>query len=76
MKSLLTTVAILPAAPALAHPGHMAEALGHDHWLGAAAIGLAIALGLWAKLKGKDQTKTKDNEEAEDEAEAEELQEA
>jgi len=76
MKSLLSTVSIFAAAPALAHPGHMAEALGHDHWLAGAAIGLAVALGLWAKLKGKSQAKTEDDQESEDEAEAEELQEA
>ena len=36
-----------------ANPGHLAEVAGHDHWLGAAAIGAAIALGLWAALKGR-----------------------
>lgn len=39
--------------PALAHPGHLAEVAGHGHWLGAAAIGAAIAIGLYAGLKGR-----------------------
>ena len=47
-----TSVAALTAgAAAEAHPGHLAEAAGH--WLGAAAIGAAIAIGLWAGLKGR-----------------------
>ncbi|MEM7732827.1 MAG: DUF6732 family protein [Pseudomonadota bacterium] len=60
--------------PALAHPGHLAEVAGHGHWLGAAALGAAIAIGLWAGLKGRKS----DAEEAVDEVgeEAEETQEA
>ncbi|MEM6588019.1 MAG: DUF6732 family protein [Pseudomonadota bacterium] len=60
--------------PAFAHPGHLAEVAGHGHWIGAAALGAAIAIGLWAGLKGR---KT-DAEEAVDEAgeEAEDTQEA
>ena len=41
------------AAPAQAHVGHLGEVAGHGHWLGAAAIGAAIAIGLWQGLKGK-----------------------
>ena len=55
--------AILPAA-AQAHPGHLAEVAGHGHWLGAAAIGAAIAIGLWQGLKGRKDR----NEEADAEA--------
>lgn len=51
--------------PALAHPGHLAEVAGHGHWLGAAALGAAIAIGLWAGLKGRKS----DAEDAVDEAE-------
>ncbi|MDJ0858619.1 MAG: hypothetical protein QNJ03_06045 [Dinoroseobacter sp.] len=61
-------VALCGAAPALAHPGHLEALAGHDHWVAGAAIGLAIALGLWGALKGK-----KDSEaEAEDEDASEE----
>lgn len=56
---------------ALAHPGHLAEVAGHGHWLGAAAIGAAIALGAWAALKGKK----KDAEDVE-EADEDPLEEA
>ncbi|MEQ8290842.1 MAG: hypothetical protein RIA08_01455 [Roseovarius sp.] len=49
---MATSVAALMAgAAAEAHPGHLAEAAGHHHWLGAAAVGAAIAIGLWAALK-------------------------
>ncbi len=68
--------AILIALPgaAAAHPGHLAEAAGHGHWLGAAAIGAAIAIGLWQGLKGR----RNDDDEAREEPEAadEEPQEA
>ncbi|MDF1855197.1 MAG: hypothetical protein P1U48_07055 [Pseudooceanicola sp.] len=37
----------------MAHPGHLAEVAGHGHWLGAAAIGAAIAIGLLQGLKGR-----------------------
>ncbi|MDU8929518.1 DUF6732 family protein [Alisedimentitalea sp. MJ-SS2] len=43
--------ALAPATMAQAHPGHLIEAAGHDHWLGAAAIGAAIAIGLWNATK-------------------------
>ncbi|WP_101065569.1 DUF6732 family protein [Roseovarius salinarum] len=49
----LTICLILPAGAAGAHPGHVAESAGHGHWLGLAAIGAAIALGLWAGLRAR-----------------------
>lgn len=56
MKPLLTRAmpfAMMLAAPAAeAHPGHMAAAAGHAHWIGLAALGAAIALAAWAALKG------------------------
>lgn len=74
MKTLLTTgIALLWAASAAAHPGHLAEVAGHGHWLGAAAIGAAIALGAWSALKGKkDAAAAQDDEELEGSEELEE----
>ncbi|MGR3321876.1 MAG: DUF6732 family protein [Pseudooceanicola sp.] len=66
---------ILAPAAATAHPGHLAEVAGHGHWLGAAAIGAAIAIGLWAGLRGRKDEQAED-ESAEDETSEEELQEA
>jgi hypothetical protein len=40
----------LPAA-ALAHPGHLAAAVGHDHWEllgGIAVLALAVGVAAWA----------------------------
>ena len=65
MRYVPFALAVLLAGPALAHPGHLAEVAGHGHWLGAAALGAAIAIGLWAGLKGRK------GEEAEAEAEDE-----
>ncbi|WP_306153744.1 DUF6732 family protein [Roseovarius sp. MMSF_3281] len=74
MKYAILLVTLAAASGAQAHPGHLAEAAGHNHWLGAAALGAAIAIGLWAGLKGRKDEAT---EEAEgDEAADEDLQEA
>lgn len=44
---------LLPAAgPALAHPGHLVEAAGHNHWLAGAALGAAVVIGAWAAIRG------------------------
>ncbi len=75
MKYTIAISMIFAAGVAAAHPGHLAEVAGHGHWLGAAAIGAAIAIGLWASLK--DRQKPRDAEaEAREEAGEEELQEA
>ncbi|WP_407692445.1 DUF6732 family protein [Pseudooceanicola spongiae] len=58
--------------PAAAHPGHLADVAGHGHWLGAAALGAAIAIGLW---KAYADRKDRDPD-AETDADAEDLQEA
>ena len=52
-RTISTLWLSLFAAPAAAHPGHLAELAGHNHWVAGAAIGAAIALGLWGALKGK-----------------------
>ena len=46
---------ILALAPGLAraHPGHLVDVAGHDHWVAGAAIGLAVLVGLWGALKGR-----------------------
>ncbi|MDQ7069566.1 MAG: hypothetical protein Q9M48_02265 [Rhodobacterales bacterium] len=44
---------ILAAAPVAAHPTHLIEVAGHNHWLAGIAIGTAIAVGLWQGRKGK-----------------------
>ncbi|MEM9999306.1 MAG: DUF6732 family protein [Pseudomonadota bacterium] len=45
----------LTAAPALAHPGHLAEAGGHNHWLtvGAAVLALLIVLGAFVRHRAR-----------------------
>ncbi|SHI84426.1 DUF6732 family protein [Wenxinia saemankumensis] len=67
MRPILA-VLLLAAGPAAAHPGHLAGLAGHDHWVAGAAIGLAIALGLWGALRGERKA------DPEDEAEGEEQQ--
>ncbi|SET58551.1 DUF6732 family protein [Oceanicella actignis] len=62
-RHAIAAVLGLAAAPALAHPGHLAEVSGHSHWLAAGAMLAAAALAAWlAKSRGRAA-------EAEDEAE-------
>ena len=44
---------ILIPAPALAHLGHLGGVAGHDHWVAGAAIGAAVAIGIWGAWKGR-----------------------
>lgn len=74
MRYAIIALATLLAGPALAHPGHLAEVAGHGHWLGAAALGAAIAIGLWAGLRGRRDAEAETD--AEEETADEELQEA
>ena len=62
MRIITCLAALLTANAAQAHPGHLAEVAGHGHWLGAAAIGAAIAIGLWKAAKDR---KARDPEAAE-----------
>ncbi len=69
MRLLLTSILVMTGSAAAAHPGHWAEAAGHDHWAAGIAIGLAGLAALWGAAKGK---KEKENvEEAEEEPEGE-----
>ena len=68
MRIFALFTAIFAAQAAQAHPGHLIEAAGHDHWLGAAAIGAAIAIGLWKAAKDRKQAAETDEA---DEAETE-----
>lgn len=69
MRGLLTVLLICAGSTALAHPGHWADAAGHDHWVAGVAIGLAGLAALWGALKGKKEKEAAD--EAEEELEEE-----
>jgi hypothetical protein len=63
-------LALLWAAPAAAHPGHIADVAGHDHWIAGVAIGAAIAAAAWGWLKGRKQdAETAQSDDADDTAE-------
>lgn len=65
MKVLMTLVFAGLSGPALAHPTHIIDLAGHNHWLAAAAIAAAAAAALWqAKNRGEEP-------EAEEETDAE-----
>lgn len=67
---VLLSAVLLPATAA-AHPGHLADVAGHDHWVAGVAIGLAVLAGLWGALKGRrkdeaapEEAETSDEEQA------------
>lgn len=51
--SIALAAVALPAG-ALAHPGHLAAAGGHDHWEllgGIAVLALAVGVAAWARFR-------------------------
>lgn len=63
MKTLMTLIFAGLAGPALAHPSHIIDLAGHNHWLAAAAIAAAAAAALWqAKNRGEDQAEVEEEE--------------
>jgi len=67
IRPIIIAAAALAPAAASAHPGHLAEVAGHGHWLGAAAIGAAIAIGLWQALKERPRKAEDDEADASEE---------
>jgi len=49
----IAVIFALAATGAQAHPGHIVEVAGHNHWLGAAAIAAAVGVALWQKWKDR-----------------------
>lgn len=59
---------LLLASPAAAHPGHIADLAGHDHWVLGAGLGAIAGAAILGWLKGGK----RDEEEAPQEASPEE----
>lgn len=53
MRFLLTFCFCLAAQSAMAHPGHIGDLAGHDHWVAGIALGLAGLVAVWGAVKGK-----------------------
>ena len=54
LTTLMATAATaLTATQAAAHPGHMADLAGHDHWIAGVAVGAAVLVGLWGILRDR-----------------------
>ena len=70
MRIAITLILMTYAQAAAAHPGHLIEQAGHNHWLAGAAIGLAILLGLKEAAKRRKGEDDQDPEEIEAEEEA------
>ncbi len=69
MRHALALFFVVLASTASAHPGHLGELAGHDHWVAGIALGLAILLGIRGALKGKETASEEDSEEEEIDAE-------
>lgn len=63
MKRLATIIALMPCM-ALAHPGHLADAAGHDHWVAGIAIGVAVGVAVWGALRGRKDAEAEQADEA------------
>jgi hypothetical protein len=48
MQRLAALPVLLVAAPAFAHPGHVAEAAGHSHFLALGAFAAALGIAAYA----------------------------
>ena len=70
MRLFITSILTMTGSAAAAHPGHWAEAAGHDHWAAGIAIGLAGLAALWGAAKGKKAKEDRDAVEEEAEGEA------
>ncbi|MDG1863225.1 MAG: hypothetical protein P8J02_08500 [Yoonia sp.] len=68
MRFALTCLLSVLAQSAAAHPGHLVDVAGHDHWVAGAAIGIAILVGLWGALKGDKEAEEDIEEDMEEEA--------
>lgn len=69
MRPLLTVLFTMAAAPAMAHPLHIIESGGHNHWLALAALAAAAAAALLqAKKRGEQEPEA---EEVDEETDAE-----
>ncbi|SFR31854.1 hypothetical protein SAMN04488005_0195 [Yoonia tamlensis] len=63
MRLFITSILTMTGSAAAAHPGHWAEAAGHDHWAAGIAIGLAGLAALWGAAKGKKEKEAIDETE-------------
>ena len=48
----------------MAHPGHLTEVAGHNHWIAGAAIAVAVLISAWAVIQGSRQTRAEDEADA------------
>ncbi len=69
MRTTLTLTAMLAPTLAAADPGHIAEVMGHSHWVAGAAIAAAAALGLLAWGKKGAAEKDAETEDADEKPE-------
>lgn len=65
MRAYLICFLTLPSM-GFAHIGHVGELAAHDHWVGAAAVGIALGVTAWGALKGKTDQLETDEEDAAD----------
>lgn len=73
LKPLFAALFTIAPSLALAHPGHLIEAAGHDHLVAGVAIGVAIGVAVWGALKGqKDENASDETDEADADLEPQE----
>ena len=74
MRRIIIALAVFAPAPALADPGHLAAAGGHDHWIAAGVMGLAALVALWRAIKAAQDAKAEPKTEPETEEQGDEVE--
>lgn len=69
MTRFLAIILVIWGGAAQAHPGHIADLAGHDHWVAGAAIGIAILVGVYGALTGKSKEDAEADDDTQEEAE-------
>ncbi len=68
MKFSLVSLFAVLASPAMAHPIHIADLAGHNHWAALAGLSVVALAALLAKRKEKSEAQeAEDEDEIEDE---------
>ena len=71
MKFSVVTLFAVLGTPAMAHPTHIIDLAGHDHWAALAGLSAVALAALLAKIKGKSEQTEADDEATEEELDAE-----
>ncbi len=71
MKFSVISLFALLASPAMAHPTHLIDLAGHNHWAALAGLSAVALAALLAKRKPKSEAQEAEEDDVEEEIDAE-----